>query len=76
MRTTRDSFLIRVYRYDPEDQRRIMGLVEATDGSGITARFADTSELAVILNRLVGKRRRLRRPTEAERSSKARGGSP
>ena len=52
-RTTRESFIVRIYRYDPEDTRTVTGLVEATDGTGATAPFASTDELCAILKRFI-----------------------
>lgn len=59
--STRDSFIVRVYRYDPEDKRQVTGLVEATDGSGVATPFMDTDELGAILNRLVDARKKSQR---------------
>jgi hypothetical protein len=56
--STADSFIIRIYRYDTDDQRKLAGLVEATDGSGERLPFTDSDELAALLNRLVGPRKR------------------
>ena len=74
-RSTRDSFILRVYRYDPEDKRRVTGLVEVTDGSGVTAPFMDTGELGAILNRLLGSRKKSRRGTKAQSLQKSGGES-
>jgi hypothetical protein len=57
-RTVSDSFIVRIYRFDTEDGRRITGLVEATDGTGERAPFTDIDELAAILNRFVTPRKR------------------
>jgi hypothetical protein len=54
--STTDSFIVRIYRFDTDDQRKLAGLVEATDGSGERLPFTDIDELAVILNRGMGKR--------------------
>jgi hypothetical protein len=56
--STSDSFIVRVYRFDTEDQRKITGLVETMDGAGERLPFTDIDELAEILNRLVGPRKR------------------
>jgi hypothetical protein len=45
------SFIVRVYRVDTEDDRKITGLVEALDGSGQRIPFADSDELAAVLKR-------------------------
>ena len=50
--TTLESFIVRVYRVDIDDRRRIIGLVEATDGSDRREAFADIDELAEILSGL------------------------
>lgn len=60
-RTVSDSFIVRIYRFDTEDPRRITGLVETVDGDGVRVSFNDSDELAAILNRCVnkpGKRRK------------------
>ena len=49
--TTLDSFIVRIYRAGTENRRKIIGLVEALDGSDQRDAFADIDELAVILNR-------------------------
>jgi hypothetical protein len=56
--STADSFIVRIYRFDTDDQRKLAGLVEATDGSGERQPFTDSDELAAILNRLVKTRKR------------------
>ena len=60
--STRDSFIIRVYRYDTEDARKVAGLIEVLDGSGDSESFADTDELGAILGTFLssGKHRRKR----------------
>lgn len=47
---TAQSFIVRVYRGDTEDKRKITGLVEALDGSGRNELFHDADELAALLN--------------------------
>jgi len=54
--TTSDSFIVRIYRVDTEDQRKLTGLVETLDGSGERTPFTDIDELAAVLGRSVGKR--------------------
>jgi hypothetical protein len=56
--STANSFIVRIYRFDTVDRRKLAGLVEATDGSGERLPFTDSDELAAILNRLVGPRKR------------------
>ncbi len=64
--STSDSVIVRIYRFDSGDPRRLTGLVEAMDGSGRRESFADMDELAAILNRVVRKpRRRRRKATES-----------
>jgi hypothetical protein len=53
---TANSFIVRIYRIDTEDQRKLTGLVEALDGSWERTPFTDIIELAAVLNRGVGKR--------------------
>jgi hypothetical protein len=55
--TVSDSFIVRIYRFDTEDQRKLTGLVETMDGSGERTPFTDIDELAAILNRGVGRPR-------------------
>jgi hypothetical protein len=47
---TARSFIVRLYRVDTEDSRKITGLVEALDGSGRPVPFRDADELAGFLN--------------------------
>jgi hypothetical protein len=49
--STLDNFIIRIYRVDTEDCRKITGLVEMMDGSGEREPFADLDELGALLNR-------------------------
>jgi hypothetical protein len=60
-----DSFIVRIYRFDTEDQRKLTGLVETMDGSGERLPFTDMDELAAILNRCVGKPRKRRKKSNA-----------
>jgi hypothetical protein len=48
---TAQSFIVRIYRVDTEDNRKITGLVEVMDGSGRKKPFRDADELAGLLNR-------------------------
>jgi hypothetical protein len=59
--TTANSFIVRIYRYDTEDQCKLTGLVEALDGSGERTRFTDANELAAVLSRSAGRRGRKKR---------------
>jgi len=45
------SFIIRIYRGDTQDPRKIAGRVEALDGSGMSASFADLDALGEIVHR-------------------------
>jgi hypothetical protein len=63
--STSDSFIVRIYRFDTEDQRRLTGLVETMDGAGERLPFTDMDELAAILNRCVGKPRKRRKKSNA-----------
>jgi hypothetical protein len=49
-RLVSESFIVRIYRADTEDKKKINGLVEALDGSGKPAPFRDAGELAGLLN--------------------------
>lgn len=46
-----DSFIVRIYRIDPVDDRGLVGIVELVDGSGEREAFCDTEELGSILHR-------------------------
>jgi hypothetical protein len=48
-----DSFVVRVYRFDTDDYRKIVGLVETMDETGEKEPFAHIDELAAILNHRV-----------------------
>ena len=54
--STADSFIVRIYRIDTEEQKRLTGLVEAMDGSGERTPFTGSDELAAVLNRKTLKR--------------------
>lgn len=54
--STAKSFIVRLYRIDTEDDRKITGLVEALDGSGQRVPFTDSDELAAVLRRGLVKR--------------------
>jgi hypothetical protein len=56
-----DSFIVRIYRVDTEDSRKIAGLLEAMDGSGKREAFTDIDELCALLNRSVNALRKGRR---------------
>ena len=53
--STADSFIVRIYRIDTEDQCKLTGLVETLDGSGERTPFTDANELAAVLSRSVGR---------------------
>ncbi|MBI5591016.1 MAG: hypothetical protein HY881_11095 [Deltaproteobacteria bacterium] len=52
---TADSFIVRIYRMDTEDPKKLTGLVEALDGSGKRVPFTDIDELAAALNQDAGR---------------------
>jgi hypothetical protein len=58
------SYIVRVYRIDPEDPTGITGVVEAMDGSGAKKPFTCSDELAKILSRGIGKRQKRKRRNE------------
>lgn len=62
--TTATSFIVRIYRVDSEDPRRLTGLVEALDGSGKRSAFNDIDELAAVLSKPAGKRGKCKRRTK------------
>lgn len=47
---TARSFIVRIYRVDTEDRRKITGMVETLDGSGKCEPFRDADELVALLN--------------------------
>lgn len=55
--STAKSFIVRVYRYDTEDDHKITGLVEALDGSGLRVAFNGSDDLAALLKNDLAKRR-------------------
>ena len=56
--STANSFIVRIYRIDTEDRRKITGLVETMDGSGERIPFTDIDELAAVLTRVTSPRKR------------------
>jgi hypothetical protein len=54
--STAKSFIVRIYRIDTEDPKKLTGLVEAMDGSGERTHFTYVDELAALLSRGTGKR--------------------
>jgi hypothetical protein len=48
------SFIVRIYRADTEDNKKINGLVEPLDNSVARYAFANIDEMAVISNSLTG----------------------
>ncbi len=59
--STSESFIVRIYRVDTEDCRKLTGLVEAMDGSGRRESFNDLEGLSAILNSSVNKPMKRRR---------------
>jgi hypothetical protein len=59
--STVDSFIVRIYRIDTEDRKRLTGQVEPLDGSRERTPFTDVEELAAVLSRRTGKRDRRRK---------------
>jgi hypothetical protein len=62
--STAQSYIVRVYRIDPEEPSCITGVVEAMDGSGAKKPFTGSDELAKILSRGAGKRHKGKRRNE------------
>jgi len=54
--STADSFIVRIYRIDTEEQKRLTGQVEPLDGSRERTPFTDVEELAAVLGRGTWKR--------------------
>jgi hypothetical protein len=59
--STAESFIVRIYRIDTEDRKKLTGLVEAMDGSGERTPFNDIEELAAVLSCLANGQRKERR---------------
>ena len=59
--STAQSFVVRIYRIDTDDPRKLTGQVETLDGSGTRSPFTCLDELAALLNRGAGERRRGKR---------------
>lgn len=55
--STAQSFVVRIYRIDTDDPRKLTGQVETLDGSGTRSPFTCIDELAALLNRGTEKRR-------------------
>lgn len=64
--TTADSFIVRIYRLDTEDPKKLTGLVEKMDGSGERTPFTDISELAAVLRRGMCRRVGRRKKTKSK----------
>ena len=56
--STRKSFIVRVYQYDPEEGGKVAGLIELLDGSGANEPFTNSAELGAIVNRLTAGRKK------------------
>lgn len=55
--TTANSYIVRVYRVDTEDKKKLTGLVERLDGSGARTPFTDSDQLAALLGQSANKGR-------------------
>jgi hypothetical protein len=55
--STANSFIVRIYRIDTEDRKKLTGQVEALDGSRERTPFTDVEELAAVLSSGTGTRR-------------------
>ena len=64
--STAESFIVRIYRIDTEDRKKLTGLVEALDGSGERTPFTGILELAAVLNGLVAGPRKGRRKKRSQ----------
>jgi len=62
------SFVVRVYRLDPLDRRRIAGVIEAVDDPGTSTPFADATQLAEVVCALAAEEG----PTEGQASRRSR----
>ena len=50
------SFVVRVYRHDPDQPSKVTGVIEPLDGSGDKRSFTDTSEMNAILGAILTER--------------------
>jgi len=48
--STAQSYIVRIYRADPDDPCKLTGLVEAMDGSGTRIPFTDSDGLTAALH--------------------------
>jgi hypothetical protein len=53
--STSCSFIVHIYRFDPEDPRKLAGLVEPLDGSDERTPFTDSDEMAAALQHCIKK---------------------
>lgn len=54
--TTASSFVVRVYRVDTEDPQKLIGMIEAMDGSGERLPFNSVEDLAAVLRSVADNR--------------------
>jgi hypothetical protein len=60
--TTAQSFMVRIYRIDPQDPSRLTGQIELLDGSGVRIPFSGCNELTAVLSRTTVKRTKRKQP--------------
>jgi hypothetical protein len=58
-RSAVQSFVVRVYRFVPDERRLVAGVIEAVDGSGTSRPFADTTQLGEVLCNLLTEENRV-----------------
>ena len=63
------SFVVRIYRFDPAERRQVAGVIEAVDGSGTGRPFADTTQLGEVLSALLTEENRLPKDPAIVRSA-------
>jgi hypothetical protein len=62
--STSESFIVRIYRIDTDDRRKLTGIVEMTNGTEERTPFIDAEELVSALHSSVSKRIGRMRKTE------------
>jgi len=58
------SFVVRVYRHDPDQPGKVTGVIEALDGSGDKRSFTDTSEMNAILGAILTEQDKKAHPSQ------------
>jgi hypothetical protein len=51
--STTASFIVRIYRFDTNDTKNIVGMIEPIDGRGLTEAFTNIDELGKVIKDLI-----------------------